>query len=222
MVGFVLLHRDIMNWEYYQSPGVSRLYFHLILKVNFIEKKWQGIIIKRGQLVTSINSLSAELKLSNQQIRTALEKLVEGNYIKKSITNKYTLITLVNYDKYQSSNKSINKRNNNPVTTQQHSNNNPTTTTKQSNNNNNNNKETIEERELNFQNEIFKNPHYSNKILKSFFNYWTELNANTNKMRFEGEKFFEIEKRLEKWSKNENQWGPKSNLKDEMTSRMFR
>jgi DNA-binding transcriptional MocR family regulator len=203
MIGFVLLQREIMDWEWYQSPTVSRIYIHLILKVNFIEKKWQGIIIERGQLVTSINSLSSELKLSNQQIRTALEKLVEGNYIIKRTTNNYTLITLVNYDKHQSHNDVLNKRKNNPKTIQTQSNSNPTTTTKQRNNGNNINKERVDSSMETFQKEVFENSQYSNIILKSFYNYWTELNKNTNKMRFENEKFFEIEKRLEKWNQNE-------------------
>ena len=75
MAGFVIMHRDILEWEWYQSPTVSRLYFHLILKVNYTDKKWLGILVKRGQLITSYNHLAIELKLSTQMIRTAIQKL---------------------------------------------------------------------------------------------------------------------------------------------------
>jgi len=63
MIGFVLLNREILDWEWYQSPTVSRLFIHLMLKVNFKTKKWQGITIQRGQLVTSVNSLSSYTNL---------------------------------------------------------------------------------------------------------------------------------------------------------------
>ena len=109
MAGFVIIHRNILEWEWYEHPSVSRLYFHLILKVNYTDKKWQGILVSRGQLITSYNHLAIELSLSFQKIRTALQKLQDSGYIKVSSTNRYTLITLHNYDKFQSS-KAISKQ----------------------------------------------------------------------------------------------------------------
>ena len=47
MVGYVQIQRDILDWEWYQSPNVSRLWFHLIIKANFKDKKWQGQAVKR-------------------------------------------------------------------------------------------------------------------------------------------------------------------------------
>ena len=49
MVGFIFLHRDLLEWEWYQSSEVSRLYIHLLLKANYTDKKWQGNEVKRGQ-----------------------------------------------------------------------------------------------------------------------------------------------------------------------------
>lgn len=219
MVGFVMLHREFLNWEWYQSSNVSRLYIHLILKVNFIEKKWQGIIIERGQLVTSINSLSEELKLSEQQVRTAILKLEEGNYIIKKATNNYTLITLVNYDKYQSSGPNSNKRKNIPKTNEQQTENNQSTTTKKSNNSKNINNETIEVRREIFKNHVFEHSSYSNKILNDFFNYWTELNSEMDKMRFETQGYFEIDKRLKKWATNEWKTTNKNNQHNTVSNR---
>lgn len=212
MIGYVLMHRDILDWEWYQSPNVSRLYFHLILKVNFKDKKWQGQLIKRGQLITSLSHLGNDLMLSDQAIRTALNKLAEGGYIKVEATNRFTLVTLVNYDKFQSAKTDANKPNNTQRTNEQQTNNNQITTTKESNKGNKVNKETIELRCKKFKKQIFALSQYDSKILNSFYDYWSELNKDETKMRFEDDKFFEIEKRLKKWKANER--SPKVTPKD--------
>ncbi|MGS2725261.1 hypothetical protein ACU8DI_01540 [Psychroserpens sp. BH13MA-6] len=205
MIGHVIMHRDIMDWEWYQSPQVSRLYFHLILKANFKEKRWQGQLVKRGQLITSNNHLAAELRLSVQNIRTALSKLKETRYITVNTTNRFTLITVVNYDKFQSAKGVANKQNNTQITDKQQSNNNQSTITKESNKEKKVNKEKIELRREKFKNQVFEHSQYDIKILKGFFEYWSELNGEKNKMRFENQRFFEIDKRLEKWKLNERQ-----------------
>lgn len=203
MAGFVIMHRDILDWEWYQSPTVSRLYFHLILRVNYTDKRWQGILVKRGQLVTSNNHLAIELKLSIQIIRTAIQKLQEGKYIGVETTNRFTLITLYNYDKFQSSTSVSNKQNTNQKTNKKLSNNEPVTTTKQSNKEKKNNNKTTEERRLKFKNEVFAHSQFSKELLSDFFNYWSETDRDKKLMKHENQDFFEIDKRLEKWKKNE-------------------
>ena len=203
MVGYVLMHRDIMDWEWYQSPNVSRLYFHLIFKVNFKDKKWQGHLVERGQLITSNNHLATELKLSVQVIRTALQKLHEGGYIKIKATNRFTLITLINYDKFQSSKTENSNPVINQVTIKKHTSNNQITTTKESNKENKTNKETIDDRRERFKKQVFKHSQYEIKVLESFYDYWSELNSDKSEMRYETERFFEIKKRLKKWLANE-------------------
>jgi DNA-binding MarR family transcriptional regulator len=93
MIGFVKLNREILEWEWYTQATVSRVYFHLLLKANFESKKWQGILIPRGQLITSLAHLSSDLQLSVQQIRTALDKLEKTNYITRKSHHRYTFLT---------------------------------------------------------------------------------------------------------------------------------
>ena len=73
--GFIVLHRKMVDWEWYQDANTMRLFIHCILKANHKTKKWQGIDIHRGQFLTSSDTLAADLKLSRQQIRTSLNKL---------------------------------------------------------------------------------------------------------------------------------------------------
>ena len=102
MNGWVKLHRQFLKWEWYDDINASRLFLHLILTANHKNKKWQGITIKRGQLATSLSSLSKGTKLTVKQIRTALTKLKTTNEVAVKTTSRYSLITVVNYSLYQS------------------------------------------------------------------------------------------------------------------------
>lgn len=99
--GFVVLHRSFMGWEWYDDINVKILFLHLILKANHRDKKWRGIDIKRGQTLTSLQSLSDETGLTVKQVRTSLNKLKTTGEVASKATNKYTLLTIENYSKYQ-------------------------------------------------------------------------------------------------------------------------
>lgn len=43
---------------------------------------------------------------------------------------------------------------------------------------------------------------YKKELIREFFDYWTETNINNGKMRYEGEKYFSISRRLATWHKN--------------------
>ena len=52
--------------------------------------------------MTTIAELSSKTKLSPQQVRSALKKLISTKEITSSATNKYSLISIVNWELYQS------------------------------------------------------------------------------------------------------------------------
>jgi len=58
--GFIKLHRKIIEWEWYDDINTKCLFLHLLLTCNFEDKKWRGIDIKRGQIVTGRNRLAEE------------------------------------------------------------------------------------------------------------------------------------------------------------------
>lgn len=99
--GFVAIDRKILKWEWYKDIKVFKLFTHLIFKSNFKENSWQGNIIKRGQLITGLFSLSNETGLSVKEVRTALKKLISTGEISVKATNKFSIITVENYEKYQ-------------------------------------------------------------------------------------------------------------------------
>jgi hypothetical protein len=101
MVGFIQLHRKLLEWEWYHDVNTFKLFIHLLLKANFEPKKWQGVEIKRGQLVTSIKHLANETGLTDKQVRIALDKLILTKEVGKQTTSQNTTLTILSYDLYQ-------------------------------------------------------------------------------------------------------------------------
>jgi DNA-binding transcriptional regulator YhcF (GntR family) len=75
-----------------------------MLSANIDDVEWCGMVIKRGSLVSSIRHLATQTGLTEQQVRTALKHLVSTKEITKLSRKSFTIVTLVNYDKYQAVN----------------------------------------------------------------------------------------------------------------------
>lgn len=101
MDGWVKLHRKITEWDWYDDANTFRLFIHLVLIANSKNANWRGNEIKRGELITSIEHLAEDLKLTSKQIRLSLEKLKKTQEIGTQRANNATMITICNYDNYQ-------------------------------------------------------------------------------------------------------------------------
>jgi hypothetical protein len=130
MEGWVKFHRKIEDWEWYTDANTFRVFFHLVMKANHKDKKWQGIEVKRGQLITSVDSISKSLKLSVRQIRTALDKLKTTNELTIKTTSRYTLVTVANYDVYQIKDEEVTNQMTNKMTNERQTYDKQTTTNK--------------------------------------------------------------------------------------------
>ena len=108
--GWVKLHRQITEWEWYRDHNTLILFIHLLLTANHKDGNWQGKEIKRGEKITSLAHLSEETGLSVRNIRTSLKHLISTSEVTKSTTAKYTLLKLKNYDNYQESDKVSDKQ----------------------------------------------------------------------------------------------------------------
>lgn len=132
--GFILLYRQITEWEWYQNPNTFRVFLHVLLKANFTDGRFEGREVKRGQLITSLPKLSVQTKLTVQQVRTALKHLVSTGEITDEGTSQYRIITVIKYDEYQKDN----RQNNSQSTDEQQTYNRRATDDQQQYNNNNN------------------------------------------------------------------------------------
>lgn len=99
--GYIRLHRQILKWEWWSNPNTFRMFIYLLLKANYCDLKFEGKVIQRGQLVTSIPKLAQETALTPRQVRVTLDHLKLTGEVTDTYTSKYRIITVVNYDKYQ-------------------------------------------------------------------------------------------------------------------------
>jgi len=195
-MGFIVLYRAFTNWEWYDDALSIKLFIHLILTVNWEDKQWRGQTIKRGQIVTSLNNLSAATNMTIPQLRKRISNLKSTGEIVTTSSNRFSIITVVKYDEYQdlelrkaSRKQSKDKR---------------IATTKPLNKSNTS--ITIGERKKTFiddiKNCLIENDvKYPSAMLNEFAEYWTEAGPRDKKMRFEKQTSFDINRRLKTWNK---------------------
>lgn len=100
--GYIKIHRQMTEWEWYTDPYVKGMFIHLLIKANYKDLRFKGKVIKRGQLVTSTRHLAEQLDYSRNTVKRCLKVLRQTHEIKYTSTREYTIITIVNFDKYQS------------------------------------------------------------------------------------------------------------------------
>lgn len=100
--GYIKLYRKLIRWGWYQDSVVKSLFLHCLLMASFKDFDWRGRNLKAGQFITSRKRLAEELGFSEMQIRTALKKLESTKEITIETTNRFTIITVMNWGLYQS------------------------------------------------------------------------------------------------------------------------
>jgi len=102
MEGWIKLYRKFCEWEWFNISEMVHLFIYLLLNANQKDGEWRGILIKRGQILTGRKTLHEATKISEQTIRTCLERLKNTKELTIKSTNKYSIITICNYEQYQS------------------------------------------------------------------------------------------------------------------------
>jgi hypothetical protein len=123
MNGWIRLHRQLLQWEWYSCVNTTRVFIHLLLTASWRDARWQGIEIPRGSLFASPETLATATGLSRQQVRTVITRLKSTSEITTRSTNRGTLITLCNFDTYNPegdfSNQPNNQQDNKTLTSDQ-------------------------------------------------------------------------------------------------------
>lgn len=107
--------------EWYRETSVKSCREHamiqwLVMNANITESEWNGITVKRGQVVTSLSKLSEGVQQSLQQTRNTLDNIVNNKEVTKTATKTYTIITICNFDNYVGLNFYDNKEENKEAT----------------------------------------------------------------------------------------------------------
>ena len=98
---FIKLNRNITKWRWYTNANTVRVWLHLLISANIAPYEFENIRIERGQLVTSHENLANTLKLSIQEVRTALNHLKSTGEITTTAHRRFQVISIVNYNLYQ-------------------------------------------------------------------------------------------------------------------------
>ena len=112
--GWIKLQREYTQWQWFTCVNVAHLFTYLLLTVNHKETCWMGNVIKPGQTVTSHQQLANATGLSIQNVRTALKKLIKTGDITVKATNKFTIVSVVEWEKYQEKEDCAPPQNNQP------------------------------------------------------------------------------------------------------------
>jgi len=119
--GYVKMHRKMIESASWRGPNEFTMAMVLLVKANWQDKEWAGpdgpVVVKRGQLVTSVAHLASACRMSVQSVRTALSYLERTQYLTKHSTKRYTIITVVKYNEYQAAESEANNQVNKPPTT---------------------------------------------------------------------------------------------------------
>ncbi|MCR0933718.1 DnaD domain-containing protein [Staphylococcus aureus] len=141
MTGWISIDRSIQNhWLFKEKRTFSKFeaWIYLLMEANHSKAKVpignQIVTVERGQRLTSILTLSDLFNWSRFKVKTFLDLLESDGMLEVKTTSKYTLITIVNYDFYQSEQGRNQHQNNISQTSTQH----------QNNTNNNDNKDNNE------------------------------------------------------------------------------
>ena len=100
--GYIKLFRKMTSWEWYSDIVIKTVFLHCLLKANYKDKRWKGHFIKRGQFITSYPNMAKECNLSIHQVRRAISALCSTGEITHSPQARFSIITVVGYDSYQS------------------------------------------------------------------------------------------------------------------------
>ena len=156
--GWIKLHRQLIDWEWYSDINVKVLFLHCLLSANHEDKRWRGIEIKKGQFIISLGHLAIEVGLTVSQIRTAIKKLKLTNEIAYETTSQYSIITIKKWDEYQAND----MQNDKPMTDKSQTDDKPMTTNKNDKNDKNDkNEKNILEEVVVSENENFYGEYYN-------------------------------------------------------------
>lgn len=104
--GYISIHRKIMETSFYRDPRATCLAIHLLLNATHKDRQIyvgsQEVTLRRGQVLGGFKRLDRELGWKKSSVRRAFYKLKDALFCDHYTTNKYAIITINNYNQYQS------------------------------------------------------------------------------------------------------------------------
>lgn len=207
MSDWIKLPRSIFDWDWYDKAETLSLYLYLLNNAKEKDVKHNGYVEHRGQFVTSLGKLSTVLGVGKQIVRTSLLRLTKMKLIEVSTEKLYSVVTICNYDSFI-----INEIGEQETEAKKEEL--KPTEIKDNEKKPKKTKEEIvtatEKRKKKFYQELV--PYvatYGKDMVRKFFDYWSETNKTKIRMRFETEKTWDLNLRLQTWARRNKEFGTK-------------
>jgi hypothetical protein len=120
--GFVKLHRKILNSPVFQNANLYKVFSWCLLKASY--KPYEALVGLRtikllpGQFIYGRKVAAQELDMPESSVRNYIDSLRKRKILDIKTDNKFSLITIVNWDLYQSEElEQDSKQDNNKTTT---------------------------------------------------------------------------------------------------------
>lgn len=122
MEGWIKLHRKILdNPIIFKDKDYLATWIYLLLNATHKEIpalfKGKKIILQKGQLITGRKSMASQLKISESKIYRIINDFKSEQQIEQQTSNQNSLISILNWDKYQQSEQQNEQQMNNERTT---------------------------------------------------------------------------------------------------------
>lgn len=110
--GFITLHRSVLNKNY--SPDELALWVTLLLLANHQESYTRdGVSLRRGEFKTGRKQLSEITGMNEFKIERLLKRFEDAQQLHIKCTTKYRVISITNYDRFQTQSDVLHTNNNN-------------------------------------------------------------------------------------------------------------
>ena len=98
---FIKIDRNLKRWRWFTNKNTLLVFLTLLLDANVTDHEFEGEIIHRGEVATSLTSIAKSTNLTIQEVRTGILHLKSTGEITSRRCSKYQVITIVNYKQYQ-------------------------------------------------------------------------------------------------------------------------
>lgn len=103
--GWIKIHRSLLDHWCAKEPEAIAVWIRLLCEANFEDKKstinGQLVEVKRGQLIFGLDSFSVKSGVTVKRLRRIMDMLESDGMLGRQRTNKYSIVTITCYDKYQ-------------------------------------------------------------------------------------------------------------------------
>lgn len=114
MAGWIKLHRTLFDHWIAQDNDYLAVWVRMLTEANFEDKSrlFNGSLVKveRGQIIFGLQAWSEKTGVSISKLRRLISMLESDSMISRQAFNKFSLISITNYDSHQASDRQDDKQ----------------------------------------------------------------------------------------------------------------